>query len=325
MQKTENKNDPAEKPGLHTRNPHRFRYNFSELVNSLPELSRYVAVNRFGNESIDFADPSAVKALNRALLRHFYGISNWDIPENYLCPPVPGRADYIHHIADLLGSCNSGIIPAGKTVSILDIGVGANCIYPIIGCISYGWHFTGTDIDPVSIESARKIINSNSALTGLVELKIQKNPSNIFRSIIKMDESFDVTICNPPFHSSPGDAESGTLRKLNNLNSEKISTPVLNFGGQNRELWTPGGEEFFVNKMIEESAQYRENCFWFTTLISKKQSLPAVYKLLKKSGTAEVRTINMSQGQKISRIVAWTFMDKENQKKWSNEHWSGKA
>lgn len=82
-----------------------------------------------------------------------------------------------------------------------------------------------------------------------------------------MDESFDVTICNPPFHSSPGDAESGTLRKLNNLNSEKISTPVLNFGGQNRELWTPGGEEFFVNKMIEESAQYRENCFWFTTLI----------------------------------------------------------
>ena len=131
------------KSGLHARNRHRSRYDFPLLVKEHPELSRFVRVNEYDDESIDFADPAAVRSLNKALLKLYYGITHWDIPENYLCPPIPGRADYIHHVADLLRSCNNSVIPRGTSVTVLDIGVGANCIYPIIGVKEYGWHFVG--------------------------------------------------------------------------------------------------------------------------------------------------------------------------------------
>jgi hypothetical protein len=106
-----------------------------------------VARNRYGTESIDFANPAAVKALNQALLKKFYDIAHWDIPPGYLCPPIPGRADYIHHVADLLAGEHEVAIPRGPSVAVLDIGIGANCVYPIVGCHDYGWQFVGTDID----------------------------------------------------------------------------------------------------------------------------------------------------------------------------------
>jgi 23S rRNA (adenine1618-N6)-methyltransferase len=273
--------------------------------------------NRYGNESVNYSDPVAVRMLNRALLIHFYGIEYWDIPENYLCPPIPGRADYIHYVADLLASCNGGTIPEGKAVSVLDIGVGANCIYPIIGAHEYGWRFTGTDIDRAALDSAQKIVKSNSALSGLVDLRFQKKPSDIFRGIIRPDELFDISICNPPFHSSPENAQAAASRKRNNLRSDDGSGLVLNFGGQSNELWTHGGEEHFVRLMIDESSRIPEKCLWFTTLISKKTTMEGVYKTLKRVKAAEVRTISMAQGQKTSRIAAWTFFDKDRQRDWA--------
>lgn len=315
------KDHPTVKTGLHPRNPHRFRYDFDKLIKCCNELAQYVSVNQYGDESINFSDSHAVKALNRSLLVYFYGISYWDIPDDYLCPPIPGRADYIHYLADLLSTSKSNVIPRGNCISILDIGVGANCVYPIIGSHEYGWHFTGSDIDPVSLHSAEKIVNSNSSLSETVELRVQKSKNSIFRGIIKPDEYFDASICNPPFHSSPEEAAIGTLRKLNNLKLKNSTETVLNFGGQNNELWTTGGEESFVRKMIEESSGFAGNCLWFTTLISKKTTLPGVYKALKQVRAAEVRTINMAQGQKISRIVAWSFMDKNQQRDWANRRW----
>lgn len=317
-------NDNPIKSILHSRNPHRFRYDFDQLIASCPELSRFVTKNQYGNESLDFADPLAVQMLNKALLMHFYGISFWEIPSGYLCPPIPGRADYIHYLADLLTSCNSGILPAGKNIAVLDIGVGANCVYPIIGSRSYAWHFVGTDIDPVSIKSAQKIIDLNEALNGLIELRFQESSVKIFSGIMKSTDVFDLTMCNPPFHSSLEEASAGTLRKLTNLGSngsKKIVTPQLNFGGQNNELWYPGGEVSFIRNMINESLSYKKQCLWFTTLVSKKDSLDRVYAELKRVSVAEVRTIAMAQGQKTSRIVAWTFFNKPQKEKWSKEHW----
>jgi len=93
------KEHPKEKSRLHPRNKHRERYDFKLLIESSPELAQFVKMNIYNDESIDFFNPDAVKALNKALLKYFYDIENWDIPEGYLCPPIPGRADYIHHIA----------------------------------------------------------------------------------------------------------------------------------------------------------------------------------------------------------------------------------
>ncbi len=310
------KEHPKEKSKLHVRNKHRERYNFKQLIESCPELSQYVKVNVYDDESIDFFNPEAVKILNKALLKYFYGIENWNIPQNYLCPPIPGRADYIHYMADLLGNCEKyhKKIPTGEQIKCLDIGVGANCVYPIIGNKEYGWSFIGTDIDKIAIESAHQIITTNPFLIEKIELRLQTHSKNIFNGIIKEGEFIDLSICNPPFHASFAEAQAGTIRKLTNLkqinskiNNKKITNPILNFGGQNSELWCEGGEEKFVNTMVMESKEFANSCFWFSSLISKHNSLESIYKTLKKVGATEIKTISMGQGNKTSRIVAWTF------------------
>jgi len=318
----EKKEHPKEKFRLHPRNKHRERYDFKQLIETCPELAQFVTLNIYNDESVDFSDPQAVKALNKALLKYFYDIDNWNIPRNYLCPPIPGRADYIHYIADLLGSSNNGKIPEGSRIRCLDIGVGANCVYPIIGNKEYGWSFTGADIDPVSIRSANKIIESNSFLKGKIELRLQPDPKDIFFGIIQNDELFDVSICNPPFHSSLAEAQSGTLRKLSNLNNEKITRPVMNFGGQGSELWCKGGEEKFIRDMIRQSRLFAASCYWFSTSVSKQSHLKSIYEALKKAEAVEVRTIPMGQGNKSGRIIAWTFLTSEQQEKWVNTRWS---
>lgn len=305
-----------EKKGLHPRNKHRFNYDFAALMTAFPPLKPFVAINKFGNESIDFANPQAVKALNKALLKHDYGVENWDIPNTYLCPPIPGRTEYIHHIADVLSTSNKGIVPIGKQIRILDIGIGANCIYPIIGHREYGWQFVGSDIDAVSIQSAEKIIASNAVLHGAIECRLQTSKEHIFKNIIQSNDFFDCTLCNPPFHASLAEATKGTQRKLNNLGKAKQGKPILNFGGQNAELWCEGGEINFINTLISESLAFKSQCLWFSTLVSKNENVGKVYASLKKARSIEVKTITMEIGNKLSRIVFWTYFDKKQQADW---------
>ncbi|TGE27433.1 23S rRNA (adenine(1618)-N(6))-methyltransferase RlmF [Hymenobacter metallicola] len=310
---------PADKDGLHPRNRHRGRYDFPALVQTSPELARFVVVNAYGNESVDFNNPAAVKALNQALLRHFYHVQLWDIPAGYLAPPIPGRADYLHYLADLLAETNQGPVPTGKRVRVLDVGVGANCIYPIIGHHEYGWRFVGSDVDPVAVRVAKQIVAGNPGLAGAVDVRLQPASADIFTGIIKPGELFDLTLCNPPFHGSPAEAEATNRRKNQNLGSGPAAGP--NFGGQPNELWYPGGEATFTWRLAQDSALHRANCLWFSTLISKKETLPGLYKTLQKLGAADVRTIGMSQGQKVSRLVAWTFLDAEAQQQWRQRRW----
>ena len=306
---------------LHQRSKHRNRYDFKQLIVSCPDLAEHILINKYGNESIDFFNPMSVKVLNKALLKHFYSINNWDIPKNYLTPPIPGRADYIHYIADLLGSSNLGKIPKGSNIVCLDIGVGANCIYPIIGNSEYGWSFIGSEIDNISIKTACSIIESNPTLKGNIDLRLQANRNDVFSGVIKQGELIDVIICNPPFHASQEEARKGTIRKISNLKKKSISNPILNFGGNSNELWCKGGEKQFVREMIMQSIKFAESCLWFTTLISKESNLKNVYKLLQKVGVVDVKTIPMSQGNKSSRIVAWTYFGKKEQNKWAKKRW----
>lgn len=303
---------------MHARNKHRLGYDFKALIKAAPQLRPFVTVNQYDNQTINFANPEAVKMLNRALLKLHYNIDYWDIPEGYLCPPIPGRADYIHYVADLLAASNEGVVRKGKKVKVLDIGVGANCVYPIIGHQEYGWGFVGTDIDEEAIASAQNIIDHNKQLKGAIELRLQKHRADIFVFAIKPGERFDLTICNPPFHASIKEAAEGSRRKWDNLGLKpsKEKAPVLNFGGQNAELWYPGGEAAFLKQMATQSTRFAKQCLWFTTLVSKKENLRVLYNALQKAGAAEVQTINMSQGQKVSRIMAWTFLSPEERGQW---------
>lgn len=317
------KSFPQQKSQLHARNLHRSRYDFPQLIQSCPELAPFVSPNPYGDLSINFSDPIAVKQLNKALLKHFYGIRYWDIPKDYLCPPIPGRADYIHYLADLLSLHNNGQVPTGPKIQVLDIGVGANCIYPIIGCQSYGWKFVGSDIHPASVKSAQFIVEANPNLTKAIQIRLQKTPSHIFHGVIKPSDRFDLTLCNPPFHASQDEAHATATQKLKKLGKAfDRSKVVLNFGGQNNELWCDGGEERFVCQMVQESTQFAEQCLWFSTLVSKKTTLPMLLKTLQNSKAVEVKTIKMTQGQKESRFVAWTFLDAKQQQAWKDARWT---
>ena len=315
---------PQEKTRLHPRNRNRERYDLQALIKATPELKNYVKPNKYGDDSVDFSSPIAVKLLNRALLNHYYGIKNWDFPDENLCPPIPGRADYIHYAADLLGETNFGRIPTGKNITCIDIGVGASCIYPIIGVTEYDWNFIASDTNQKSIDSAKKIISSNPSLTEKIDCRLQNKTKDIFYGIVTREDKIDISICNPPFHSSAEDALKGTRRKVRNLTGKKTNSPQLNFAGISDELIYEGGESRFISAIIRESVRFYKNCFWFTTLVSKQSNLKGVYKALDKTKATQIKTIPMGTGNKSSRIVAWTFLTQSEQKEWRETRWNTK-
>ncbi len=318
--KSQNKTH-KKKERLHPRNKNRVPYDLDALTLAKPELKHYIITNKLGGQSIAFSNPIAVRFLNEAILSHYYGIKSWDFPTENLCPPIPGRADYIHRIADLLGQSNFGKIPLGDKLTCLDIGVGASCIYPIIGVTEYGWQFIGSDIDQKSLNSAQQIVKSNPQLPGKIECRLQKNPTHIFQGIITKEDKVDVVLCNPPFHASLEEAQKGSRRKVKNLSGKRVEKAELNFSGISNELVYQGGEYIFIKNMVEESKLFAKNIYWFSTLVSQKSKLKSVYKLLDKIGIAQLKHIPLGTGNKASRIVAWSFLSREEQQQWRESRW----
>ncbi len=298
----------AGKERLHPRNRFRAGYDFGKLVRQSPALAAFVKPNPHGDESVDYADPRAVKALNQALLEQAYGLQGWDLPPGYLCPPVPGRSDYLHYLADLLAGTKRDALPRGRSVAVLDIGVGANCIYPLIGASEYGWRFVGSETDPVALAWAVSLVARNPGLASLIEGRLQPSATDCFRGVVRPGEFFDLSMCNPPFYASAAEAAAANLRKRRNLGSKTSRASLRNFGGRNAELWCPGGELGFVQRMIAQSIEFAYQCRWFTTLVSKSVHLPRLREALRDADAADLTTIDMAQGQKQSRILAWTFM-----------------
>lgn len=280
---------------MHPRNRHQESYNFQALIAVNPDLRSLVIKNKFGGETIDFSNPLSVRALNKALLFSWYGLTYWDIPENFLCPPIPGRADYIHYVSDLFHE--------KKNLRVLDIGTGANLIYPLIGHFEYGWTFIGSDIHPLALNNAEKIILEN-CLKNKIETRLQKNKTSFFEGIISEKEFFNLSICNPPFHSSPAEAAAGTERKWKNLG--KGVKGDLNFSGSKDELWCEGGEREFILKMIKESERFKNNVQYFSSIVSKEKNLPPLEKTLEKL-KAKFQIMSYGHGNKQTRILIWTY------------------
>jgi 23S rRNA (adenine1618-N6)-methyltransferase len=281
---------------MHPRNRHNAPYDFDRLVAAVPELGPFVVANEAGAPTIDYYRPEAVRALNRALLLNVYGVRFWELPEEFLCPPVPGRADYIHTVADLF--------PGRRDLTVFDVGVGANCIYPLLGNREYGWRFVGSDVSKRALENAQLIVDRNG-LGGAIALRHQRDKTQTLTHVVRPGETFDLTICNPPFHESEDDARSGTERKWKNLGRTELADR-RNFGGRSNELWYPGGERAFVLKLISESRSFAAQVGWFTTLVSKERNVLVFEKKLAELG-AKVRILPLAHGQKRSRITAWRF------------------
>lgn len=314
---------------LHPRNAHLYGYDFVALMLSYPKLKAFVRPTAYGALSIDFADPLAVKNLNAALLKHHYQLDFWDIPKGALCPPIPGRVDYVHYLADLLFE-GAPVQPA-EQIRALDIGTGANGIYAILGHQVYRWQFVASDINVNSLANVQRIIDNNLSLQGHISLRRQQDEKAIFKGIIGAADRFELTLCNPPFHASLQEAGAGSQRKVRNLQrsrGEKTKATgatlnwggaSLNFGGQAAELWCQGGEKQFLATMIRESQDVAEQCLWFTSLVSKQENLKPCYQALAKLGVDTVKTIEMQQGNKMTRVLAWSFHPQAKRVRWRSE------
>ena len=282
-----------------------YRY-FTKLCEAKPALSAFLRDNPKGDRSIDFSDPMAVRCLNAAILATTYGVQ-WDLPEGYLCPPIPGRADYIHYLADALKASIKGA-STGDQVRVLDIGTGANCIYPILGHCHYGWSFVASDIDPISVAAATSTVESNAKLKGAIEIRLQSDKAAIFKNIVTEGERFDLSMCNPPFYRSAEEAQKANQRKQINLHGKVArGFAVRNFSGTHAELWCKGGEIGFLRKMARESVEFQKQISVFSSLLSKADNVAPFKKYLAKLGAKNNEVIKMRQGQKISRLVTWRF------------------
>ena len=294
---------------MHKKNKHIKDYDFEKLTEATPELKQHVFVNEHEKQIIDFADAKAVKALNTALLKAHYKIDFWQFPDTNLCPPIPGRVDYIHHVNDLLRASK-----LKKNITILDIGTGASCVYPLLGNAEYNWNFVATDCNKKSISYAQKIIIKNN-LKKVILLKHQPNSESIFQDIITPTDKFSVTMCNPPFYKDEAEAFEATTRKLKGLG--KLTDSVTrNFAGQAHELCFKGGEKAFMHTYLYESSLFKTQCFWYTSLVSNKDNVKSMKKSLIKLGATTFKVIEMSQGNKKSRVVAWTFLTEKEKQDW---------
>ena len=280
--------------GLHPKNKFNKGYDFDALIVENPLLKEFVLENKFGSISIDFSNPNAVKELNKALLFSYDKLNLWNFSDENLCPPIPGRLDYILHLSDLLSE--------EKDIKILDIGTGATCIYPLLGVAEFNWNFIATDIDLDSLDSAQDIIDDNT-LDANIKLRQQFDEQQILKGILEEDDFFSATMCNPPFYKSAEEARGANRRKSRNLGNNA----VRNFSGNNNELWYKGGEKVFLHNYLYESSLFSNKSKWFTSLVSKKENVESLQNSSKKLGAEEFKVINMNQGNKVTRIVCWRF------------------
>jgi len=308
----------AVKTALHPLNPFAAPYPLAELVQLQPALGACLTTTPDGRDTVNFADPAAVQLLNTALLQWQFGLSYYQIPPGYLCPAVPGRLDYLLYLNDLLTQSHQGKKVPAAAVQLLDIGCGANLIYALLAAKALRWQAIGSDIDAIALQNAASLIEQNG-LQRQLSLRQQANPQAIFHGVIQPGDYLDLTLCNPPFHDSPEAAAAGSARKQRNLGLQ--STAPLNFAGQANELWCEGGEPAFLRRMLAESKDFAHQVYWFSTLVSKQQHLPKLQQQLQQLGATQVQVIAMAQGNKHSRILAWSFLTPELAALWQQHRW----
>ena len=122
----------------------------------------------------------------------------------------------------------------------------------------------------------------------------------------------------PPFFASEQEAQAASSRKWANL-GKVAQGHQRNFAGQQHELWCDGGELKFVSRMITQSQLFKPQVCWFSSLVSQQKHLAPLQKLLRSVGVVQSEVIEMRQGQKVSRILAWSFLSTEQQQYWCRE------
>ncbi|XP_038886851.1 U6 small nuclear RNA (adenine-(43)-N(6))-methyltransferase isoform X1 [Benincasa hispida] len=339
---TRKKRKTREAATIHPRNKYAENPpDFALLASLYPSFQPFVFLHP--RPRIDWTDFNATRELTRVLLLHDHAL-HWWIPDGQLCPTVPNRSNYIHWLEDLLSSDivakkNSDSGP----VRGLDIGTGANCIYPLLGASLLGWSFVGTDVTDVALEWAERNVKSNPHVSELIEIRkvddISDDLSTELHNSVAVDSEFkilnekDGMEVAPPlpsslsketvhlekrYHGPPillgvvKDGEEFDFCMCNPPFFESMDEAGLNpktsCGGTPQEMVCPGGERAFISRMIEDSIVLRQTFRWYTSMIGKKSNLSFLISKLWKVGVTVVKTTEFVQGQICRWGLAWSFM-----------------
>ena len=278
---------------MHRRNRYWKRPDFKQLAKEYPELVEYLKGTSFYFES-----ERAIRLLTTVLLKKDFDL-NIDLPEHNLCPTLANRLDYLHLIEDLLES--SGINYRDDSITGLDIGTGASCIYPLLGCrLHPNWKFVATEIASDSIIVAQDNVLQNQLSDQIRLYKIADDSSPLMKPFDDI-LSIDFCMCNPPFYSSEEEIREKRIIK-ETLPSAKSRYTT------SESVYHAGGEVAFVKRIIEESLQYRSRCRWFTSLLGLKSSVNILQDVLEEYNTSLIKVMSSQVGNTKRWVLAWSFL-----------------
>ncbi|CAH8502253.1 unnamed protein product [Schistosoma turkestanicum] len=286
---------------MHQRNIYKQkRPNFKELAAKFDFFDAVAVKDECGRVTLDFRIPSHLSALSKALLLNDFGL-NVDFPGDRLIPTVPLRLNYILWLEDLI----KGLQRFSERVKILDIGVGASCIYPLLGSAKNSWQFFGTESDVRNFSLAKENVDKNNLSKSIKLFHITENTSSLDVVFGGTENTtyLHAVMANPPFFSDTSDAVgSNTCRSLKRPPPKTISSAARH------ESQTVGGEVYFCIRLIRDSIRYSTRVGVFTIMLGKKSSVSSVRRILHKFKITQISVYEMCQGRIMRWGVAWTFL-----------------
>ena len=268
----------------------------------------------FDGARYSFSRPGALAALTRALLRRDFSLE-WRPPADRLCPPVPGRLNYLLWAEDLparlaLGRLAACAVPPPPPPPLpalsLDVGVGANAIFPLLGARLGGFcsQWLATDIDAVAVAGARAAATrAGLPPSALAVLSVEPGGPLLAGALPAAAAAggaplVAVTVCNPPFFASWEEAVESMRRAPARAGA---------CGGAPHEMATVGGEAAFAGRLADESQPLGERALWFSCMLGKRASVADVSLRLARARVPALRTTELVQGVTRRWAVAWSW------------------
>ena len=289
-----------------------FKPDFLTLIKEFPELKKYILKQNEDNEAefqFDWSNNELSLLMDKSILNYYFNIKYYDIPKGFLIPPIPSRINYINLINSIITKLIKDIDI--KNIIGIDIGTGANIIYPILGYSIYKWKFICTEINKEAYNNAKLILQKNNLENNINIIK-QNNKDNIFISILNRENKYIFSMCNPPYYNYENEIKLEDKKRDNEYNFD--------------EIYYKNGEYGFFQRYFEESICYKNNVFLYTILIGKKINAENIYDKLS-SYNDIIKIYNMQKiltGNNVRYIIYWSFFnnykDFNNIKLYSNKY-----
>ena len=268
-----------------------FKPDFLILMKQFPELKKFIIKQDEDKEkvfSFDWSNNDFSLLMAKSILDYYFDIKYYHVPKGYLIPPIPSRLNYINLINSSLNEIKE------ENIMGIDIGTGANIIYPILGNSVYNWKFICSEINNDAYNNAKIILQKNN-LEKNINLIKQNNKNNIFLGILNQEKKYTFSMSNPPYYDYEQEIKIEDKKRDNEFNFD--------------EVYYKNGELGFFERYFQESICYKKNIFLFTILIGKKSNAEIIcdkinsYKdIIKLCDMKKIQT-----GNNMRYVIYWSF------------------